>query len=156
MRKATGRALLVVLALTSLLAVAAPAAVAQDGAGTVVFHVPLAPTGDEDGLGEAVLRFNPASNELCYVIVVQGIGEPTEPGPLVGEAHIHGPLPATGIFVDLETEFVQAGASDVFVASECIAVTAEQVAAILANPSSFYVNIHTVAAPGGAIEGALG
>ena len=148
----------VLLALASLLAIAVPAAVAQDEAGSIVFHVPLSggDAGDPDGHGQAVLRFNPATGTLCYVVVVRGIGEPTEPAPNLGNAHIHGPLPATGIAVHHESEFVQRGAADAYMASDCVSVNALTLAAILANPSLFYVNVHTVAFAGGAISGSLG
>jgi hypothetical protein len=147
----------VLLALASLLVIAAPAAVAQIEAANVVFHVTLSggDTGDPQGQGEAVLRFNPATGTLCYVVVVSGIGEPTEPATNLGDAHIHGPLPGTGIAVDLETDFVQRGTSDVFVAADCVSVNAATLEAILANPSLFYVNIHTVEFSGGAIAGEL-
>ena len=152
MLKATGRATLALLALVSLLVVVAPAgAVVEENASTTVFHVPLAGP-DPEGAGVAVLRFNRQTGELCYVIVVRGIGEPTEPAPGIGSAHIHS---ATGIAVDLETEFMHAGESDVFVATDCVEVDEATMEAILANPSAFYVNVHTAEFPGGAIEGRL-
>jgi CHRD domain len=141
------------LALASL-AIAVPAALAQDE-GRVVFHVALSGA-DPEGQGEAVLRFDPGTGTLCYVIVVRGIGAPTEPAAGIGDAHIHGPLPATGIAVDLQTDFAQRGASDVFGAADCVAVDAATLDAILANPSLFYINVHTAEFPGGAVAGALG
>jgi hypothetical protein len=145
---------LVALVFASLVAIASPAAIAEDNSQAVVFHVALSGP-DPDGRGTAVLRFDPAVGTLCYEIVVDGIGEPTEPAPGLGNAHIHGPLPSTGIAVPLETEFAQAGASDVFVASGCVDVDAATLEAILASPESFYVNVHTVEFPGGAIQGSL-
>ncbi len=141
------------VALVSLLAVAGPAA-AVEQADTVVFQVPLSGA-DPEGEGVAVLRFDQTTGELCYELIVRGIGEPTEPQPGLGSAHIH--LRATGgIAVHLDAEFVQAGEADVFFASNCVHVEAATLEAILANPSAFYVNIHTVEFPGGAIEGTLG
>jgi hypothetical protein len=151
--KATGRGIAALLALVSLLAAASPAAAVEE-ADTVVFAVPLSGV-DPEGAGIAVLRLDQATGELCYEIVVRGIGEPTEPQPGLGSAHIH--LRATGgIAVHLEADFVQAGEADVFVASNCVQVDAETLEAILADPSAFYVNIHTMEFPGGAIEGTLG
>ena len=154
MTKARGRTLLMVLVIAALVAVASPAAVAQDAAPTVVFPVQLSGP-DPEGQGMAILRLEPAEGTLCYEIMVKGIGEPTEPAPGLGNAHIHGPLPSTGIAVHLETEFMQAGASDVFLASGCVNVDAATVEAILANPELFYVNVHTVEFPGGAVQGTL-
>jgi hypothetical protein len=151
--KATGRGIAALLALVALFAVASPAGAVEE-AGTVVFTVHLSGP-DPEGDGVAVLRFDRETGELCYQIVVRGIGEPTEPGAGIGSAHIHF-VEGGGIAVDLETEFVPAGESGVFIASNCVQVDAEMLEAILANPSSFYVNIHTVEFPGGAIEGTLG
>ena len=153
--KPAARALLVLVVLGALMGVTARGALAQDDVGTIVFPVPLAGA-DPEGHGVAVLRFDPEAGTLCHVIVVRGIGEPTEPAAGLGNAHIHGPLPSGGIVVDLETEFAQAGASDVFRASNCVDVDAQTMEAILANPELFYVNIHTTEFPGGAIEGRLG
>ncbi len=153
MIRATTRGIVALLALVSLLAVASPAA-AVEQRDTVVFQVPLSGV-DPDGAGVAVLRFDQTTGELCYEIIVRRIGEPTEPQPGLGSAHIH--LRATGgIAVHLEAEFVQAGAADVFFASNCVQVDAATLEAILADPSAFYVNIHTVEFPSGAIEGTLG
>jgi hypothetical protein len=157
MRKARARTLfgaLAALVLASVVAASAPSATAQTNAQSVVFYVALSGA-DPDGSGTAVLRFEPASDALCYVIVVRGIGEPTEPAPGLGNAHIHGPLPATGIAVHLETDFAQAGTADVFVARGCVDVEAATLDVILENPELFYVNVHTVEFPGGAIQGSL-
>lgn len=147
----------VLLALAALLAIAVPSAVAQEKAAIVVFHVSLSggETGDPDGQGEAVLKFDRTTDTLCYVIVVRGIGMPTEPAQNLGSAHIHGPLPSTGIAVDLEAEFVQLGHSDVFVATGCVSVDPATLEAILAHPSLYYINVHTVEFPAGAITGTL-
>jgi len=41
-------------------------------------------------------------------------------------------------------------------AENCVIASAELAAAIVANPSDYYVNVHTPAYPGGAIRGQLG
>jgi hypothetical protein len=150
--KARGRGIAALLALVSLLAAASPAA-AVATTDTVSFAVPLSGANPEDR-GIALLRIDQTTGELCYDILVQGIGEPTEPQEGLGSAHIHR---ATGeIAVDLDADFAQVGAADVFVASNCVQVDATTLEKILADPSAFYVNIHTVEFPGGAIEGTLG
>jgi CHRD domain len=157
LRKARGRKLtgaLLALVLATVVAVVASTAAAQAAGRSVTFHVPLSGL-DPNGSGVANLRIKPATNTLCYVIVVKNIGAPTEPAPGLGNAHIHGPRPATGIAVHLDTEFSKAGASDVFHARDCVDVAPAALAAVLANPQQFYVNIHTVQFPGGAIEGNL-
>jgi hypothetical protein len=157
LRKIRGRVplgALMALVLASVVAIAAPTGTAQSDARSIVFHVGLSGA-DPNGSGTAVLRFEPATDNVCYVIVVSGIGEPTEPAPGLGNAHIHGPLPSTGIAVHLHTDFAQAGTSDVFVAHDCVDVNAATLEAVLENPELFYVNVHTVDFPGGAIQGTL-
>jgi hypothetical protein len=89
----------------------------------------------------------------CYEIEVEGISEPVEPAPGVGSAHIHF-LATGGIAVDLETDF-QPDKSDEFKASGCVEVDSTLLQAILENPDQFYVNIHNVEFPGGALAGLL-
>jgi hypothetical protein len=155
LKTAQGRKLrgaLLALVLVSMVAIAAPTA---GGAGqSVTFHTALSGL-DPDGSGVANLRFNTATNTLCYVIQVKNIGAPTEPAPGLGNAHIHGPRPSAGIAIHLDTKFSQSGAADVYHAHDCVAVAPATMAAVLAHPELFYVNIHTVQFKGGAIEGNL-
>jgi hypothetical protein len=145
------------VALGALVALVAftSSATAVEAPETVVFHVALSGPPDPDGQGVAVLRFNPDASELCYQIVVRNIGAPTEPAPGLGPAHIHY-VAGGGIAVPQDAEFAQAGQADVYFASNCVPVDPAVLQAILVSPSSFYVNIHTVAFPGGAISGLLG
>jgi hypothetical protein len=120
-----------------------------------IFRVDLAPSGDPDGSGVAIVRLNPDRDLVCYSIVVRNIGAPTEPGPGVGSAHIHGPLPSAGIAIDLEAVFMATGTST-YVARDCVSADSDTIDAILANPELFYVNVHNVEFPGGAVQGSLG
>ena len=120
-----------------------------------VFTVHLAPSGDPDGSGVAVVRVDSDADLVCYSIVVRNIGAPTEPGPGVGSAHIHGPLPSAGIAIDLEAVFRSTGTST-YVARDCVSADSDTIDAILANPELFYVNVHNVDFPGGAVQGSLG
>ena len=142
--------ILVALALLGLVAGTGQATAAD----ITVFTVRLAPSGDPDGSGVAVLRVNLDKSQVCYQIVVRHIGEPVEPAPGIGSAHIHTTLTG-GVFINLLTNFRTTGA-DVYIATGCVSATQEQLQAILNNPSQYYVNVHTVAFPGGAIQGSLG
>jgi hypothetical protein len=139
------------LALASILVTAAVAL----AAGGRTFVVPLTggATGDPDGSGLAILRVNPGQEEVCYTITVQNIGVPTEPAAGLGAAHIHD-FATGGIFVDLETNWTAAGAG--FMTTGCAEADRESLLALFHDPSAYYVNIHTVDFPGGAISGALG
>jgi CHRD domain-containing protein len=119
------------------------------------FMVQLAPQagGDADGSGLAVLTMNPGTGQVCYTITVENIGVPTEPAAGLGAAHIHDEATG-GIFIDLETNWTASNGG--FAASGCTATDREHILAIFMDPSAYYVNIHTVDFPGGAIRGQLG
>jgi len=143
---------LVVMAMTlTAFGAGTPAAFAE----VQVFSVHLAPSGDADGSGVAIIRIDSARGLLCYSMVVRDISPPTEPAPGVGSAHIHGPLPVTGIAIDLDTEFMATG-TDVYVARDCMSVDSGTIDAVLADPDLFYVNVHNVEFPTGAVQGSLG
>jgi hypothetical protein len=120
-----------------------------------VLTAQLAPSGDPDGSGVAIVRLDSDRGLVCYSIVVRNIGAPTEPAPGVGSAHIHGPLPSTAIAIDLDTVFLATGSST-YVARDCVTVDSATIDAVLANPELFYVNVHNVDFPGGAVQGSLG
>jgi CHRD domain len=141
------------LAIASMTASAGATGAATAGFQTFVVQLsPQAP--NTEGSGLAVVRINPATDEVCYVITVSGIGAPTEPAGGLGAAHIHD-VATRGIFVDLETSWRQTGA-DRFMTIGCTAASSESLDAILADPSAYFVNIHTTEFPGGALTGLLG
>ncbi len=109
-------------------------------------------SGDPDATGTAVLKFYPQRELLCYKIKLSGLQAPTEPGPGVGNAHIHR-IADGSIAVDLETEFLQAG--EFYIATGCVSVSAAQIADIIEDPSAYYLNIHNAPYPGGALFGTL-
>jgi hypothetical protein len=120
------------------------------------FTVPLLPSGDPDGSGTAVLTVDLRSGTVCYDITVTGIGEPTEPAAGIGNAHIHS-YPLNGaIAVDLETQFVLvAGTTDTYQAADCVTAPRQVLVDILLHPEDYYVNVHTLSFPGGAVQGDL-
>lgn len=149
------RMLLVAAALALGAIVSTTGLVAGQSQGFQTFVVDLEPQApNTEGSGLAVIRINEATAEVCYLITVTGIGEPTEPAAGLGAAHIHD-FATRGIFVDLETDWMATG-NDRNTTIGCAAADPERLAAILADPSAFFVNIHTVAFPGGALTGALG
>ena len=120
-----------------------------------VLRVHLAPSGDADGSGVATLRIDSGGDLVCYSIVVRNIGAPTEPAPGVGSAHIHGPLQAMGIAIDLDTVFRAAGDST-YISRDCVGADSVTIDAVLADPELFYLNVHNAEFPGGAVQGSLG
>jgi CHRD domain len=129
-------------------------AVSAFAVGGRTFVVPLAggPLGDPDGSGLAIVQVNPGTQEVCYTITVENIGTPTEPASGLGAAHIHDRATG-GIFVDLETNWTATATG--FMTTGCTEADRASIIALLRDPSAYYVNIHTSAFPGGAIEGNL-
>jgi CHRD domain len=151
---------LVVLAVVLACAFAAfsGSAPAQQQAGLEAGRTVAIALSGPGGTGTAVFTFNPGLGLVCYTIDVTLTtpgDEPAEPAPGVGAAHIH-VLPSGAIFIDLEAQFVPTGTDGGFTASNCITVDREAIVAIFANPESFYVNIHTLVFPGGAVSGSFG
>ena len=156
--------LLLLAALVTTLAVGGPAwAVVDDGAPTTAgaftprtFTVELAPSGDPDGSGTAELTVDLGAGTVCYDITVTGIGVPTEPLAGIGNAHIHSYPEAGAIAVDLDTQFAAvAGVEDTYQAIDCVSASRRALVDILLHPEDYYVNVHTVDNPGGAVQGDL-
>jgi hypothetical protein len=95
---------------------------------------------DADGTGTASIRLRLGQARVCFVTTVQNLTPP------VAGAHIHsGAVDQSGPIV------VQLRAP----ASACVTASRSVVRRILANPTGFYVNVHTTDFPGGAIRGQL-
>lgn len=103
-----------------------------------------APAGDPVGTGTATFRFRAGQGQVCYQLAAKNL-------PAAAAAHIHrGATGAAGpVVVPLQTPNA-AGES-----SGCANASRTLVGAILDDPASFYVNVHTSEFPGGAIRGQL-
>ena len=97
------------------------------------------PEGDPDGSGFADIFIDDVALTIEWTISVADIDEP------VALAHIHAaPAGANGpVVVDFNGQLTGSGVFD------------EDLAAVLADPSSFYVNVHNDAFQGGAVRGQL-
>lgn len=104
---------------------------------------PVGGSGDPDGSGLVRLSVDPAARRLCYDFTLAGVATPLM-------AHIHrGPEFGNGPTV--VTLFTGPGGE----LSDCLDWTPKWLAAIIANPSSFYVNVATTEFPDGAVRGQL-
>jgi hypothetical protein len=100
--------------------------------------------GDLDGLGSFTAIA--AGGKLCFGMTVRGLDTPIA-------AHIHKASPS--VSGPIVVPLTQPSPGDPGAASGCTDIAADVLAAILKNPSKYYVNVHTNAFPGGALRGQL-
>lgn len=133
------------ITLASLLLVLVPAvALAGTTAKSTTLKTALAgknetPKGAPTGKGTATVTFT--GTKVCWKFTFNGIDKTTA-------AHIHKGKPGTAGPVVIPF-------GGTFKSSGCTKASASLIKAILKNPSAYYVNIHTVKFPGGAIRGKL-
>jgi CHRD domain len=126
-----------------------PQTILSPSAGGRAFTVAMtgeteSPAGDPVGTGAATIRMRAGQGQVCYRIAARNL-------PPAVAAHIHrGAAGVAGPVVVPLTTPNASGAS-----SGCAAVARPLVAAMLAGPASYYVNVHTAEFPGGAIRGQL-
>ena len=99
--------------------------------------------GDADGNGEFSGWFDPAMGRICYTLGVGSLADPTMAHIHRGDAQTAGP-----VVVPLANPAQN-------IADTCTPVAPALVSEIVANPSAFYVNVHTKAHPSGAIRAQL-
>lgn len=103
--------------------------------------------GDADGIGTATVILDPVNSQVCYTLSVQNIDLPA------AAAHIHNaPVGESGGVVVPFTNAPDASGN----ATGCETVDPEVIANIIADPQSFYVNVHTTTFPDGAVRAQLG
>jgi CHRD domain-containing protein len=138
----------VVLAL-SLVAVAGPAAAERlpgsDHGGAPLIAALTGPSGQS---GTVTLTVNPGQQEVCFHITIASILAPIFAAHIhIGGAGVNGPIVVP--FFNFSTPTTQRDFSG------CVFGARNILRAILANPSGYYVNVHTTVAPAGAIRGQL-
>ena len=140
------------VAAAAALALAAPhPALAADGQTvltTTLTGSEIPGGGDPDGSGRADLVIGPG-NRVCFRLVMRNIG------PIIA-THVHEGLPGQiGVHHAAELDGPVVTLSDgTQIKRGCS--TSPDAAAIVANPSNYYVNVHNRPFAGGALRGQLG
>ena len=134
------------IALAALAAAFVPAAALGTGSGTVELDATLAgknevPKGDPKATGKAAVTLDAAAGKVCWQFTLTGVKGPNA-------AHIHKGAPGTagGVVVAFGTAYKSKG---------CTSAPKSVVAAIIAKPAAYYVNVHTSKYPAGAVRGQL-
>ena len=124
----------------------------------------LAPTGGNTvGSGTFAIRASVGQQRVCWTLTLNLTAAQLATTGNVTLAHIHGPLPATGVFqgftltatqlASLNASLQSTGTGTV---SGCETnVSKAKIRQILQSPSSFFVNVHTTLFPNGALQGTL-
>jgi len=103
--------------------------------------------GDDDGAGRAIASPRAGQGQMCISIRYRGIDAPTG-------AHIHeGPPDVAGpVVIDFTPLIATSPAGQI---RGCVDADPALVADVAENPFEYYVNVHNVAFPAGAIRGQL-
>jgi hypothetical protein len=100
--------------------------------------------GDPDGRAVEVLKVQ--GSTVSYAVRWKGIGTPTE-------AHIHAGGP--GVNGDVKIELFDAPRPGEFARGSVKVTDTKLLASLVADPGTFYANLHTARFPGGAVRGQL-
>jgi len=122
-----------------------PALAAGPAAFTTILSGPAeVPPAPAAGHGTASVTIDTAKGQLCYELSATGSDTPTMAHVHKGAAGVAGPVV---VALDPPAQGTSKG---------CANASADILAAILAEPSSYYVNVHTAKYPKSAMRGQLG
>jgi CHRD domain len=107
--------------------------------------------GDSNATGTATVTLKPGQRLVCYSLSWSNIGNGED---TVTDAHIHkAPVGESGPIV--VTLFAGESFDETDSVSRCVTASSRQIAAIIAKPRAYYVNVHSLDFPAGAIRGQL-
>lgn len=113
---------------------------------------PVCRAGDRDAFGSATILISqaPGAVLLCFALTIDNLNV------AANAAHIHsGNATFNGPVVVNLAPPIGPAASNPGASAGCVAVAAATAAAIIANPTRFYINVHNAQFPGGAVRGQL-
>ena len=105
------------------------------------------PPNTSPAIGTAIVFVNPVTNRVCVFYSFSGLVAPAV------AAHIHEAPP--GVAGPIRIPFPKPPSATTGADFFCTIAPADVVARLVANPSNFYVNVHSTTYPGGEIRGQL-
>ena len=146
------RTLHALLAAVAVLLMVAGAALGRAGGTPAIPLNNAQETTGATGGGSGFFTYTIDGDELCYTLEVSNLTV----APFAAHIHI-GPREVAGpISVPLGTPSGATGSSAGCITADAAGImTPEELAAIVANPRAFYVNVHTTTYPGGEVRGQL-
>jgi hypothetical protein len=113
------------------------------------------PPADLDGKG--VFAYLAFGHTLCYVLAVRDIDPAVAAHIHTGVRGMNGPIAIGLIAPDdgFSADCIKTAPDETPAPGNPNVLTPEELAAIIANPAGFYVNVHNAPFPGGAIRGQL-
>jgi hypothetical protein len=102
--------------------------------------------GDQNARGSATVLIARQAGTVCFGLTIRGTDTPTA-------AHIH--KGAAGVNGPVVVPFTPPATGDPGASSGCVSADPALLRDIQQHPSEYYVNVHTVAFPGGAARGQL-
>ena len=99
------------------------------------------PKGAPHGGGTAVIRLNTAKKQVCWTFHLTGVTAPTASHIHAGGAGVAGP-----VVIPFGGKYKSSG---------CTTAAASLLAKIIASPRKYYVNVHNLKYPGGAVRAQL-
>ncbi len=113
------------------------------------------PPADLDGTG--VFAYFAFGDTLCYLLTARRIEPATMAHIHTGVRGVNGPIAIALIAPDdgFSADCIKTAADATPAPGNPMVLTPEELAAIIANPTGFYVNVHNGPFPGGAIRGQL-
>jgi hypothetical protein len=105
--------------------------------------------GEPNATGHARITLNPGTGEVCWDITVSGLTS------LVTRSHIHNAAAGSngGIVIDFFNNLAGIPGTEF---TGCTQSSRTLILDVFHNPSNYYVNVHSIARPGGAVRGQLG